>query len=276
MKILITGDNGFIARHLKEHFKEHEVTAPSHSELDWVNELAVNEFFTANGKFDVVLHTAITGGKRTKVDTPTVLWDNLMMFQNLYINKKYYRRLISFGSGAELDRRRNIDARHKVVTSFPTDPYGLSKNLIARVIQDTDDFYNIRIFNVFADDEDDARFIKTNIMRYINNETLTVDKNRIMDFFYMDDLMTLVDYYVKSDAFFLPKEIDAVYKDKTTLVNICGEINKFGEHRCPIKTEHGGIEYSYCGMGNNSTLPLLQLIGLNDGLKLMYKKLGGK
>jgi len=276
MKILITGGNGFIARHLKEYFGEHEMVAPTHSQLDWTNGFDVDKFFEISGKFDVVLHTAITGGKRTKVDTNQVLADNLTMFNNLYTNRRYYKRFINFGTGAELDRRRNIDVSNKVVTSFPIDPYGMSKNLIARIIEDTDDFYNIRLFNVFAHDEDTARFIKTNIQRYINHDTLTVDMDRIMDFFYIDDLMTVVSYYMHSDPFFLSKEMNAVYKDKITLTDICGVINQLSDYRCPIKIDRGGVELSYYGEAHPSILPTLPLIGLGEGLKIMYNQLRDK
>ena len=80
-----------------------------------------------------------------------VLVKNIQMFYNLLNNKHYFGKLINFGSGAELN--------------MPTDPYGLSKNIISKIIDAEPHFYNIRIYGVFDENELDTRFIKNNIKR---------------------------------------------------------------------------------------------------------------
>jgi hypothetical protein len=71
------------------------------------------------------------------------------MYYNLLENKEHFGKLINIGSGAE-------------VLSLDT-PYGLSKNIIYNSILNTDNFYNLRVFAVFDNNELDRRFIKTAI-----------------------------------------------------------------------------------------------------------------
>jgi nucleoside-diphosphate-sugar epimerase len=59
-------------------------------------------------KIDIVIHTAVSGGSRTKEDDIYTLIDNLSMFNNLVENRNKFGSLIHFGSGAEFDRRTDI------------------------------------------------------------------------------------------------------------------------------------------------------------------------
>ena len=88
------------------------------------------------------------------------------MFYNLLNNKHCFNKLIHFGSGAELDRRYNIDPSVELKSAFPIDPYGMSKNFIAKSGILYPNFHNIRIFNVFNEDELSTRMIKANIINY--------------------------------------------------------------------------------------------------------------
>jgi nucleoside-diphosphate-sugar epimerase len=127
-----------------------------------------------------VIHTAISGGSRLQLDDSSVFDKNMSMFNNLVANQKSFSKLISFGSGAEI---------------FHGDtPYANSKREIANKIQNYDNFYNLRIFGVFDENELNTRFIKANLIRYLKKEPMVIHQNKIMDFFYMKDLISLVDY----------------------------------------------------------------------------------
>jgi GDP-L-fucose synthase len=271
MRILITGGNGFIARNLAKGLQEHELTIITRSEFDLKDSDAVDKFFE-NKSFDFVLHTATAGGSRLKSDDSDVLLDNMIMFFNLLKHKTKYRKFINFGSGAELDRRKDINLIYpSYKKSFPVDPYGLSKNIIARLIEPLPDFHNIRIFNVFGEDEWETRFVKSNINRYINKESIIIHENKLMDFFYIEDLVELVKYFINNDL--LPKEVNCSYKRKYSLHDIAKIINEQGDYEVPIIIE--GKEWSNCYIGEHIPLSLLQFkkIGLEDGIKKVYNSL---
>jgi GDP-L-fucose synthase len=271
MRILITGGNGFIARNLIKGLQEHDLTILTRSEFDLRDTDAVDKFFK-NKSFDYVLHTATSGGSRLKSDDSDVLLDNMNMFYNLLKHKSKYRKFINFGSGAEMDRRTDINLIYpNYKKSFPIDPYGLSKNIIARLIEPLPDFHSIRIFNVFGEDELETRFIKASIKRYINKEPIVIHQNKLMDFFYIDDLVELVKYFLDNNL--LPKEVNCSYKQKYSLNEVAKIINEQDTYEIPIIIEDK--EWSNCYIGTNIPLSVLQFkkIGLEDGIKKMYNNL---
>ena len=162
MNILITGANGYIAKSVynKLH-SNYNITTITRQDFDLTDLIATNEWF--NGKhFDVVIHTAVDGGSRLKQDELTVLDNNLRMFYNLVDNEHCFDRLINFGSGAEL---------------YAADkPYGFSKKVVAEAINRKENYYNIRIFAVFDENELDTRFIKANVQRYLSREDIVIHR----------------------------------------------------------------------------------------------------
>jgi dTDP-4-dehydrorhamnose reductase len=229
-KILITGANGYVGKHIISAFKDNEqivLTLLTHQQLDLTNEENITGWFK-DKHFDWIIHCASDGVRQSENNTDVVYVNNMQMFKNLISNQKSFDKLISFGSGAELDIRYNINDKSDVWKVKPIDNYGLSKNKIAKFIDITNNFYNIRLFGIFAIDEPNDRFIKANLMRYIRNEPMIIHQDRYMDFFAMEDLITIVKNYIfNDDILILPKHLDAVYEEKLKLSEICKYINRF-------------------------------------------------
>ena len=110
MNILITGCNRFVGQEAVEYFSHtnHTIIPTTRKELDVSNSKAVDTFFSTN-KIDVVIHTAVKGGRRNSPDIFDNLVQNLMMFNNLARNSHKYQLMFNFGSGAEFDRRKKIE-----------------------------------------------------------------------------------------------------------------------------------------------------------------------
>jgi GDP-L-fucose synthase len=198
MKILITGANGYIGKTLNKAFKgKYDITLLTRQVVDLYNSNQVKEFFKEK-YFDVVIHCAIKGGGRLDKDDSNTLDTNLKIYYNLVENESHFNKLLHFGSGAE---KQN---------TF----YGLSKKVINESIKNKDKFYNIRILNVFDENEVDYKFIKTNIKKYLNKQDIEIFQNKFMDFFYMPDFITLIDYCINNN---ISKEIDCCYKTSPTL-----------------------------------------------------------
>jgi GDP-L-fucose synthase len=271
MKILITGANGFVGRNLAAALSEHEVTKLVRQEVDLTNNTAVDIFFK-DKSFDIVLHCAMVGGRRYITDGPEVLYKNLAMFYNLLSHQDKFGKLISFGSGAELDRTQDIDlSNFYYKDAYPLDYYGMAKNIIARLIENEDKCFSFRLFNVFGADEESARFIRANIQRYIAKEPIIVYQDKVMDFFYIDDLITLVKFYL--DKNYIPEEINAVYKDKHTLLDISNIINNLSDYKVDIIIEKEGLSKEYIGKSTRLDLLKLPLKEIQQGILETYNKL---
>jgi nucleoside-diphosphate-sugar epimerase len=130
-------------------------------------------------------------------------------------------------------------------------------------------FYNIRIFGLFGEGELDSRFIKANLERYKNNQPIQIYQNKMMDFFYIEDLWGVVKYYI--DTEFPPKEIDCCYKESKgiDLLDISNMINNLDHYTVDtiIKNQESGQPY----VGQSIELNI-DYIGLENGLKLEYEK----
>jgi nucleoside-diphosphate-sugar epimerase len=258
MRILITGGNGYIGNSLYNGLKEfYDVKKISRNDLDLTDSRQVNDFFD-KGCYDIIIHCAVKGGSRLKEDEWNIIDNNLKMYYNLSSNKHCFNKFIHFGSGAELF---NQDT-----------PYGLSKHVIRQSILDKENFYNLRIFAVFDELELESRFIKANIIRYINKQCMEIHQNKYMSFFYMQDLIRTINYYIEEKN--PQKEFDCMYNDIYTLEVIASMINNLDTHKVDIIKHTEGLGTSY--YGNNLIRPNIDFIGLEDGIKEVYNKLKNK
>jgi len=254
MKILITGGNGYIAKSLYNSLKnKHDITCITRQDLDLTSFKEMNKFFR-DKYFDVVIHCAVQGGSRLKKDSYKDMDTNLIMYYNLLQHKFCYNKLIHLGSGAEL--------------YTPESPYGLSKKIISKSISEIENFYNIRIFAIFDENELETRFIKSNIKRYVSGEPMVIHQNKYMDFFYINDLVSLINFYILNNN--LPKEIDCTYHELKTLHHIANIINKLDEYKVEIKINDPELGKEYTGKFTDLGI---NYIGLEKGIETVYNKL---
>jgi nucleoside-diphosphate-sugar epimerase len=256
MRILITGANGYIGKSLHTALKDkYDVTAISRNSFDLTDAVAMHKFFQSKQNFDVVLHCAVVGASNPRSEDWSIADTNLTIYYNLLQHKDHFTRLIHFGSGAE--------------TYIPSTPYGYSKKVIAKSILHQDNFYNIKIFGVFDENELDTRFIKANIKRYIAKEPIQIHENKFMDFFYMQDLISVVQYYIRERE--PSKEFDCVYEEGSPLLTqLATMINELDEHKVKIFVgDPDGESYT---SKYRSRLPY-GFIGLEEGIKQVYNKL---
>ena len=255
MNVLITGGSGYIAKSLSEALKNnHNVMTISRNDFDLTDRDATDNFFK-HRLFDVVIHCAVKGGSRLKEEEWSNMDDNLKMYYNILANKYNFNKLIHFGSGAEL---------HASDT-----PYGLSKKVIANSISEQSDFYNLRIYAVFDENELDTRFIKANIKRYINKKPIEIHQDRYMSFFYMQDLIKTIEYYIINDN--AQKQLDCCYSHIYTLTVIAEMINSLSDYKVEIIKHNENMGPGY--YGDNLTRPNIDYVGLEYGIKEVYNKL---
>jgi len=252
MRILLTGSEGYVGKALRHGLsREHDVTCINRKVVDLTDQRLVNRWFDDHSSFDVVVHAAAVGGNRLIKDTWATMDANLQMHYNLMHNRNHYARLLTFGSGAEIFQ--------------PDSPYGLAKRAIANSVRETDNMHNLRIFAVFDENELDRRFIKANLLRYIHKEPMTIHSNKVMDFIYMKDLVSIVRHFIVAES--PPREINCSYREKASLLDIAEFINCLSDHRCFVDCKGQQTE-AYSGDGHGLSLPM---IGLYQGIRETYK-----
>ncbi len=203
LKVFITGGTGFIGRNLVERLQPiHHVLAPTHQELDLLDEAAVRHFFERH-TVDVVIHAAVAPGHRNAKDPTNLVFKNTRMFFNLIRNAGRFEKLIHLSSGAVYDQRQGVartteDSFDKHV---PSDESGFSKYVCSKYIERAGNIVELRPFGVFGKYEDyEIRFISNVICKTLYDLPITIKQNRRFDYLYADDLVQVVGWFITHDA----------------------------------------------------------------------------
>ena len=91
-----------------------------------------------------------------------------------------------------------------------------------------------------------------------------------MDFFYMEDFIAVVDYYINEKE--PPKEFDCVYNRIHRLSFIATIINNLDKHKVDIATSVSQEGTPYTSNYRNVELPI-EFLGLVEGIENTYNKL---
>ena len=229
MKILLTGGNGNIANIIKKYLKnDYEITALSRDDLNILNLIDIKKYLD-NNYFDILIHTAIEGGRRTISDNYNSFYNNMIMFENLMKFNNKFKMIINLDSGAIYNRETNIlNRKENELFTIPTDFYGFSKYCIYQRTLLYSNIFNFRIFNIFHLNEENDRFIKLCFLSKNSNNNIIIQEDKYFDFFYEIDFIKIIKYYFDSinDLFKLEKTINISYKEKYKLSEIAEIIIK--------------------------------------------------
>jgi GDP-L-fucose synthase len=264
MRVLFTGQRGFLGRELIPILNPDFEIITYDGDLD--NLLELSHFVKDRG-IGCVLHAAARGGRRTKIDTESVLINNIKIANNIL---RLELPSIFFCSGAIYDRSKPVSEAIELssLESFPKDFYGQSK-YVATLLSSQAEYVNtLRFFNVFGTSEGLDRFISFNVNQYIKREPMEVYSDFQMDFFFVKDAVFPIRDWL--DGKKIPKEMNLVYKEKYSLTEVCKEINRLSNYEVPIvyKTNDKGPDYTGSGvLLENYRYPLM---GLKHGVEEVY------
>jgi GDP-L-fucose synthase len=255
-KILVTGAEGFIGKNLVNYLKNssYEVLYPTQDQLDLADSVAVKFFFNNNNNIDCIVHCA-TGQVIDKIYEPNVCEINLKMFFNLLNYRKNDSKLINLGSGSEYSRDHWIPKMHENYFGkfIPYDAHSFSKYVISKYILETkkSNLYHLRIFGLFGKYEDYRyKFISNSIVKKIFNIPITVNKNVIYDYVFIDDFCKIVDFFINNDS--ANNDFNITSGQPFDLLSIIYIIDKFFGEKTKLKILKEGFGNEYTG--DNSRL----------------------
>ena len=251
INILLTGANGFIGKNLKEFLSvKYNLLTPSSKELNLLEHLAVKNYFKVN-KIDFVIHCANKGGLRGIKDSKQIVYDNLLMFDNLCENITY-QRMIFFGSGSQYDKNRSLKKikESDFGKNVPEDYYGYSKYLITKKILEMNNVLNLTIFGCYGKYELSTRFPSYAINQNLKKENIVINQNVVFDYLYIEDLCRIVEYFINNKP--KSKIINVTPTESIDLISVANIINEFSDYKSKVIIAKKGLNYEYTG--DNSLL----------------------
>jgi len=265
MNILFTGHKGFLGRELiPELANSFKVHAFSGNLLDF----DLLKRFVVDHSIERVIHAAARGGRRIREDSASTLAENFttsVNVRNLGLPTLYFCSGAIYGRQKPIYKVREDCANYR----YPNDYYGQSKFLFREIAIDDEQSTFLRYFNVFGESEGPDRFITHNVQRYRQKLPMRVFENFFMDFFYVKDSVPLIFQWLKEKE--IPREINMVYEDKLSLVQVCELINGLNRYSVPIDLDSSEEGKDYCGDGSTLASLKLPMLGLLNGLTNMCK-----
>lgn len=250
MKVAILGSSGSIGSELMRRLSPHYNMIPvNRKTIDLLDHKQVS-FWLNKEAPDVIINCASAGVTRSIQDfNLNEYLNNIVVFENFYLNSSKIKKFINVGSGAEFDRCVDIDniKEEYIKHRFPKDSYGKSKNFISRISLNKKNFYTLRLFGCFHSSEPEFRLFK----KYLNNEIKEIE-DRKFDYIGIEDFVIVLHHYIKNEPEY--SDINCVYPKKLYLSEI---LKYFGE--IDIKSIS---DKNYTGCGSKLSRLNLPLLGL--------------
>ena len=276
INILLFGANGFIGRNIKEYLQENRkdcmVTALTREECDLTDEVAVSKILNRKS-FDIVINAAIFNfNSRRILENATEMEQDLRMFMNLekYGNGGGYGRMLYFGSGAEFDKSCPIASvkESEFCNYIPKSQYGFSKYIINRIIEESDNIYNFRIFGLFGKYENwKYTFISGACCKALKNIPITIRQNVLFDYLYIKDFLKVVEWFIDNVPEYHVYNVTS--GKKIDLISIADIINNLNEKSVPVYVCKEGLANEYTASNERLIKEFkdFQLTDINQSIK---------
>ena len=265
MKILITGAGGFLGQYLARELADHNVYAFNRQQLNLADANAVQEHFMF-AKYDAVIHCGAAGRNTPTVEDWNIVSNNLSSVLNLMTHRNKFGQLINIGTGAEFDVGQHIENVYEteIYNRSPQQSYGLSKNIIARYLNEQPDCFTLRLFGCFDNSEDDRRLLpKFHSVVASGNQFNVTD--RPFDMISAQDFVTVIRAVLNKQV--VHRNVNCVYAEKHNLSEILKvycETHNLDSSLINVV----GQGLSYTGNGSILDKYRLPLLGLEKSLSL--------
>lgn len=202
-KVMLTGGSGFIGKNIFPFLQsKYDIFAPTRGELDLRNENAVKEYIR-EGSFDTIIHGANPNPVKNEANDKkeNMFEDSMRIFMNFYNNRKFYGKLLYFGSGAEYDKTRDIKhiSENKIGENIPKDIYGFSKFCMNELARGSQNIYNLRIFGCYGPHDHESKFLTHVIKCCKEKKDITIRQNCVFDYMHVYDLAPIIIYMIENE-----------------------------------------------------------------------------
>lgn len=249
-RVAIMGARGFVGKSLTGYLEDkYSVFPVTREQFSFLDEEAVAHFVEKE-KIDVIIHCANQGGSRKDgydAGASKIIENNLKMFFNMERLARDGRKLISFGSGAQYNKARDLKKvpETEIGCVLPKDDYGFSKYVISRSLTNPN-VYNPIIFGLYGWNEDYTfKFISNAILKNLLKMPIVINQNVVFDYLFLEDFLKLVEGLVEEDR--PHREFNITPTESIDLVTAAEIINQCSGYQSEIIVKNPGLNYEYTG-----------------------------
>lgn len=272
--ILITGagNRSFIGKNLKEAFCEkYNVFAPSHQELELLDFNKLEEYITKYN-IEIVIHAA--------VHVPTIngemqeYYDDMRMFLNFEKLSRKLEKVLYFGSGAEYDKEEDIQmvGEESIGNRLPHTEYGLAKYTMNMIARKSNNIYNLRLFGVYGKYELwNIKFISNLCCKAMYNLPLTIRRDCMFDYLYIDDLVRITEWFINNVPMF--HDYNVCTGNAISLKHIANSVCNITGKRLDITilNEERNKDYTASNKRLINEMKHIEFTTLENGIQELYK-----
>ena len=271
--ILLTGSGGFVGRNLKPFLESvgYKITAPRSADFDFTDKKTVQKL-AGEVNPDIYILSGFYGIDNPPAIPPDTIEKNLAIFNN-FITAANGKMVITFGSGAELDKSRPIvkAAEADLGKFIPQDTYGKAKYFITQEIKKYPNAYDFRLFGVYGPQEMQHRFITYAIKQNIKKEAININQNVIFDYLYIEDLCKIVEAFIKNPP--VHRFINMSPGESISLAQAAEIVNEISTFKSPVNIVKAGINNEYTADNTllREALPDFKFTSYKEGIAKFYR-----
>lgn len=263
INILLTSKNSFLSKEISKNLANCNFFYITRENL--LNVLDLKNI-VLNNNIDYIIHTSWAGvGAGTFSDYVF----NLSVHENVKLISNLVKKIFIFGSGCEFystDKVKESELNLIRNKSY----YADCKNKISLDSRKLNNFVNFRLFGCFGEQENNSRFIKRSMLNLGLGKDIVIHKNKEMDFFYVGDLIYLLENFINEKYKINLKEINCVYKKKYKLSEIAEFLIKKYSPNSSIEIIEQGYDDPYTGCSDLIDSLNLNFKGLHSGILEIY------
>lgn len=270
-KVLLTGRTGFIGRNILPHLNDkYNLTAPTRQELDLRDYSAVKQFIEC-GNYDVIFHSANPNPVKNDADNLNRMFeDSMHVFMNFYHMKDYYGKLIYIGSGAEYDKRFDMNqvSEDDFGIKLPTDTYGFSKFIMNELAVKSENIYNMRLYACYGPYDHGSKFITHAINCCLNEQPITIRQDCWFDYLHVYDFSKIACWFIDENP--QHHDYNICSGNPITLMKIAQIVNEQFDHKVEIQIMNEGFNKAYTGNNQRllSEIGKFEFIPIEKGIEM--------
>lgn len=274
-KILFTGGTGFIGKNVLPFLKnKYEIVAPARQDLELRDTEAVYQYIR-KGQFDVILHSANPNPvKNSMADEQAKMFeDSMRVFMNLYRLRDDYGKLVYLGSGAELDKGKDLCRvkEEEIGQTLPADMYGFSKYLMNELAKQADNVYNMRLFACYGPYDHESKFITHVIRCCIKIQEVTIRQNCYFDYMHVYDFAKIIDWFIDNTPKY--KDYNICSGSRYSLLEIAQKVCYQMGNDKPVRLLSGGLNREYTADNSRllNEMKNMKFISIDEGIAMQIK-----